>query len=62
MAFQEALHALNKARKQAGMSADELVAMSTNHYEVGPRDLNAQQLEELTVMVGQSGEETPNAG
>ena len=59
-AFQEALHALNKARKQAGMSADELVAMSTNHYGVGPRDLNAQQLEELTVMVGQSGEETPN--
>ena len=35
--------------------------MSTNHYGVGPRDLNAQQLEELTVMVGQSGEETPNA-
>ena len=60
-AFQEALHALNKARKQAGMSPDELVAMSTNHYGVGPRDLNAQQLEELTVMVGQSGEETPNA-
>ena len=60
-AFQEALHALNKARKQAGMSADELVAMSTNHYGVGPRDLNAQQLEELTVMVGQSGKETANA-
>ena len=60
-ASQEALHALNKARKQAGMSADELVAMSTNHYGVGPRGLNAQQMDELTVMVGQSGEETPNA-
>ena len=60
-AFQEALHVLNEARKQAGMSVDELVAMSTNHYGVGPRDLNAQQLEELTVMVGQSGEETTNA-
>ena len=60
-ASQEALNALNKARKQAGMSADELVSMSTNHYGVGPRGLNAQQLEELTVMVGQSREETPNA-
>ena len=58
---QESLVLLNEARKQAGMNADELVAMSTNHYGVGPRDLNAQQLEELTVMVGQSGEETPNA-
>ena len=60
-ASQEALHALNKARKQAGMSADELVAMSTNHYGVGPRGLNAQQMERLTAMVGQSGEETTNA-
>ena len=60
-ASQEALHALNEARKQFGMNADELVAMSTNRFGVGPRDLNAQQLEELTAMVGQSGEETANA-
>ena len=58
---QESLVLLNESRKQAGMSADELVAMSTNHYGVGPRGLNAQQLEELTAMVGQSGEETANA-
>ena len=58
---QESLVLLNEARKQAGMSADELVAMSTNRFGVGPRDLNAQQLDGLTVMVGQSGEETANA-
>ena len=58
---QESLHALNEARKQAGMNADDLVAMSTNRFGVGPRGLNAQQLEELTAMVGQSGEETANA-
>ena len=56
-ASQEALHALNEARKQAGMSADEMVAMSTNRFGVGPRDLNSQHLEELTAMVGQSGDE-----
>ena len=56
-AFQEALQALNEARKQFGMNADELVAMSTNRFGVGPRGLNAQQLDELTAMVGQSGEE-----
>ena len=58
---QEALVLLNEARKQFGMNADELVAMSTNRFGVGPRGLNAQQLDELTVMVGQSGEETANA-
>ncbi len=58
---QESLHALNEARKQAGRNADDLVAMSTNRFGVGPRGLNAQQLEELTAMVGQSGEETANA-
>ena len=56
-AFQEALQALNEAREQAGMNADELVSMSTNRFGVGPRGLNAQQLDELTAMVGQSGEE-----
>ena len=60
-ASQESLHALNEARKQFGMNADELVAMSTNRFGVGPRDLNAQQLDELTAMVSQSGEETANA-
>ena len=60
-ASQEALQALNKARKQAGMSADDLVAMSTNRFGVGPRDLNPQHLEELTAMVGQSGDEAANA-
>ena len=58
---QESLVLLNEARKQFGMNADDLVAMSTNRFGVGPRDLNAQQLEELTAMVGQSGEETANA-
>ena len=58
---QESLVLLNQARKQAGMSADELVAMSTNRFGVGPRDLNAQQLDELTAMVGQSGDEAANA-
>ena len=60
-ASQEALHALNEARKRHGMNTDELVAMSTNRFGVGPRDLNSQHLEELTAMVGQSGEETANA-
>ena len=60
-ASQEALVLLNEARKQAGMSADELMAMSTNRFGAGPRDLSAQHLDELTVMVGQSGEETANA-
>ena len=58
---QESLVLLNEARKAHGMNADELVSMSTNRFGVGPRGLNAQQLEELTAMVGQSGEETANA-
>ena len=60
-ASQEALMLLNEARKQVGMSADELVTMSTNRFGVGPRDLNAQQLEELTVMVGRTAEEATHA-